>query len=111
MRRATWKSRRKWVQLRRWRRAPLRMLMTNVAALFWFLMDWVTAQWIPALAAIILGILFWIAAMKLNQVTPRSEQPIWDELTETARPVQSGPGKAAPAKSDTRLAKQTVPAR
>lgn len=89
MQRKHWKSKRKWVHLRRWRRKPLQMLFANLAAFFWWLMDWAVAQWIPALGAIILCVLFWIVGIRLNHFTPRSEQPIWDELTEPSRPVQS----------------------
>ncbi len=109
MRRKTWKGRRKLVYLRRWRMNPFRMLWANIAALFWFLMDWVTAQWIPALVVIIFGTFFWMAAMKLNSVTPRSEHPVWDELTEPTRTATPVPQKAMP-KGDTRLTKTTVPA-
>ncbi len=80
------KVKRRLVHLRKWRRAPLRMLFANVSALFWFLMDWVTAQWIPALIVIILGMFFWMAAVRMNAITPRSESPIWDEQIEQRRP-------------------------
>lgn len=79
-------AKRRLVYLRQWRRAPLRMLVANVGAIFWWLMDWVTAQWVPAALVIILGLFFWLAANRLSNITPRSESPLWDEQIEQRRP-------------------------
>lgn len=87
MRRATLQSRRRRMHLRRWRRSPLRMLWANIKALSAFVVEWVMAQWLAALVAIIVGFLFFAVAAKMNTITPRSEHPIWDELTEP--PVQT----------------------
>lgn len=81
--RKAWNRKKVRMHLRKWRRSPLRMLRANLVALFWYAVDWVTAQWVAALIVLIFFICFLAAAYKLSSITPRSEDPMWDRLIET----------------------------